>query len=509
MRCPQCTERNSVAARKCEFCGEGFKKKPVGVSLKLAVAGVAVALTASIAASYVVPTFTDPSQNLERVAKRLAAGPKSPEDATKIKKEFTDAVRAFLKNNGEQKTEKLTEGLQKLLPLNAFEVHIAELPRGMRVIEIDTVLQATDYLVMKTSSGSKVFDLPGVDVFDDARIINDSAGPVLTLIGHTSGPPPHKPQVRTFALLPDQINDESTKLVPTLIGDGDAQFDRNGQDVLVELLMPAQSKPNRVASREDYTYGTLRWKNARYNADFTAPSAKVASNSFRSQHLAYVPPARTTPASKPIVNTVVASKAPQTAATGPAAPAKIVVRGLTDKPGVVLATAPPIAHGAAMAATPPIAPTIPALQERIVPKVAPSANTVTENKPEPKPPAKQRVGQITVTGATLRTSARRGSAPMANLGKGALVTVLSDQGDWYHVRYQGSEGYIYNSLLSTSGSAPVEVAAAPRQSRSSRRSSTRNTERTLIAQLPPAAATPKKKRRRAHVAEVETPILVP
>jgi hypothetical protein len=73
MRCPQCAERNSVAARKCEFCGEKFKKKPLPLGLKLAAGGIAIAVTASVAASYVVPHFVNPEQNLTRVAKRVAA----------------------------------------------------------------------------------------------------------------------------------------------------------------------------------------------------------------------------------------------------------------------------------------------------------------------------------------------------------------------------------------------------------------------------------------------------
>ncbi len=116
MRCPECAERNSVAARKCEFCGSKFKKKPLPLGLKLAVGGVAVAITASIAASYVVPRLVDPEQNLGRVAKQVAAGPTSVEHAKKVKTEFASAVKNFLKTSGDDKSATLTANLQNCCP---------------------------------------------------------------------------------------------------------------------------------------------------------------------------------------------------------------------------------------------------------------------------------------------------------------------------------------------------------------------------------------------------------
>lgn len=279
MRCHKCAERNSVAARKCEFCGERFKRKPLPLGLKLGVAGVATAAGLSLLASWVVPKLMDPEQTLARAAKRVAAGPKSADDAKQITKDFSDAVKAFLKQSGPSKPAELTASLQKALDSTAYEVHVSDLPRGLKLIEIDTLLQATDFIVMNTNSGVKVFDLPRFEVFDDARILNDSAGPVLALLGHSGGPPPHRPIVKTYALLPDYISDESEKLIPAFWGEGTAKFDKNSQDIKLELSLQSLAKADNVAfdtrTHDNTVHDGLHWKDAHYVLDSDIPTTSA------------------------------------------------------------------------------------------------------------------------------------------------------------------------------------------------------------------------------------------
>ncbi len=282
MRCPHCTERNSVAAKKCEFCGERFKKKPLPMSVKLAAGGAIVLVAAGVFLSSVVPRMIDPQQNLMRVGKKLAAGPSSPEEARAIKKEFDQAITTYLGKAGSLNSRDLTAALQNALSAAAFEVHVTDLPRGLKVVEIDTVLQASDYLLMKNGSGTRVFSLPGMEVFDEAHILNDSAGPMLALLGHSGGQPPHRPILRTYALLPDYIADETEKLVPQLKGEGNARFDKNGQDVKVELSLVSALKADNIAlesnEKDDVVRQSLRWKDARYtiSSDYgTSPLAAL------------------------------------------------------------------------------------------------------------------------------------------------------------------------------------------------------------------------------------------
>jgi hypothetical protein len=288
MRCPQCSERNSVAANKCEYCGEKFKRKPLPLSVKLTIGAFTLAIGGSIVASLVVPKLIDPEQGLIRSAKRMAAGPSSLEDAKKIKKEFNDAMRTYLLRAGSLKPAELAQSLQKILPNTAFEVHVAELPRGLKVVEVDALLQASDYVVMKTDNSVKVFFLPELEVFDDARILNDSAGPVLAMLGHSGGQPPHKPQVRTYALLPDFLQDETDKLVPPIAGDGTANFDKNGHDVHLDVSLNSAAKGQNISlpgDRDEILHETLQWKDARYAQRFETPGSAGAALTIVAQAL--------------------------------------------------------------------------------------------------------------------------------------------------------------------------------------------------------------------------------
>jgi uncharacterized protein YgiM (DUF1202 family) len=223
MRCPQCSERNSVAARKCASCDTKFPRKPVPKGLLFVAGGLGVAIAGTVLLSTVLPQFVDVEAKVGSVAKRVAGGPKSPEEAKQMKRDLDDVIKEFLVHNGDLKSSVLRENLKKALDRDAFEVHVIDLPRHLRVVEVDTLLQATPYLVMKGNSGTKVFKLNELEVFDDARIINDTAGPVLVVLGH-SGQLPHRPQIRAYALLPDSIQEESEKVVPPILAEGQAKF---------------------------------------------------------------------------------------------------------------------------------------------------------------------------------------------------------------------------------------------------------------------------------------------
>lgn len=509
MRCPQCTERNSVAARKCEFCGTKFKRKPLPLGLKLGAAGVVVAITVAVGASLVVPKFVNTEQNLARVAKKVAAGPRSVEDANRSKTEFSTAVRSYLKDNGNAKSNELTDGLQKLLPSNTYEVHIAELPRGLRVIEIDTVLQATDYLVMQSPSGTKVFDLAGFEVFDDGHVLNDTAGPVLALVGHSGGQPPHKPIVKTYALMPDSISDSTAKLVPPIKGEGSAKFAADGQDIQLELAVKG---PGKNAPAE-YNYGLLHWKDAKYGADFSTKTAKLVRQHYKDVQVAATPasvadhPASPPPASAaaaPAVAVATGSTSERIAAAASpllanaisharanatrSKPAKIVVRGLKDgaSENNLISQLPPAAVGSHGGPAPAIAPSVVPAQAKPLTapdrhasqhgtdsgKTASASGSDTTNAADKHSKKhhqdetasgsshKHGVGVISCAGgATLRTAAEKGAASLGGLATGTQLQIIgqSKNKDWYKVRADGKEGYIYASLVDTTG----KMAANP------------------------------------------------
>lgn len=275
MRCPECSERNSVAARSCDSCGYKFKRKPMPVAVWGGLAIVATALTFWGVASAVVPSLTDPSKSLTRVAKNFLAGPKNPEHATKLKLEFDDAIKQFLAANGKEPSPELVKKLQTVLASDSFEVHSFELPRGLRVIEVDTIVQASDFLMLSSSAGTKVYTLPEFEVFDSAQILNDHARNSLVLVGHSAGQGAHRPQVRVYALLPDDVQDETAKALPPIVGEGTAGFAPNHKDIIADLSLFSigvaqrvfkQNQPSIGRGEEERVKQTLTWKDGAYTS---------------------------------------------------------------------------------------------------------------------------------------------------------------------------------------------------------------------------------------------------
>jgi len=244
---------------------------PRGLKITAGVVVGGIALWA--AGSAIIPNLTDPEQNLARVARRVAAGPKNSEDSKHLSEEFDRALRGYLCKLGNKPNPEILKDLQKVLPASAFEVHVIDLPRGLKIVEVDTVLQAADYLVMKGSSGNHAFPLTGIEVFDDARLINESAGPMLVAIGHSAGDPPHRPQVRVFALLPDSLSDETDKLLPPIRGEGTAKFARNGRDIVLNVSLLSLGQLEQLfapgAQAEDgVARQYLEWKDAHYSSRY-------------------------------------------------------------------------------------------------------------------------------------------------------------------------------------------------------------------------------------------------
>lgn len=275
MRCPECEQRNSVAANKCKFCGAKFKRKsmPLGKKITLLVAGVI--LVGVVYFSLQLPKMVDPAEQLSAAAKRVAAGPKSVEDAKAIKEAFDSAVEKLLKRYGSENPTALANKLKALLPATAFEVLVVDLPKGLKLVEIDTILQASDFVVMKGTNDTKVFRLPGFEVFDDARSVSDQAGPVIVLLGHSGGQLPHRPMVRTYALLPDSIEDDSKNMVPAFTGEGTAKFVKDTADIAVELTAPSVAQSEKLSvnpspGSDKVINLMLRWKDAKYQPEIKA-----------------------------------------------------------------------------------------------------------------------------------------------------------------------------------------------------------------------------------------------
>jgi len=238
MRCPECEVRNSVAARKCVECGKALPRKRTPLPYVvggIAVIGLAGAGLMGIGAAVTVKR--DPQSDLAAVAKRVAGGPKSPADAETMKQDLDKAVKEYLKKSGGMSASELAAAMMTALPSQTFEVHTFELPRGLKIVEIDTMLQASAYLVMKNENDIKVVNMPGMEVCDGAQVINDPTGPVLIAVGHTAGQGPRRPIIKVYSLMPDAIRDQSDKSVPPIKGEGNVAFAKNNKDVNLEVSL--------------------------------------------------------------------------------------------------------------------------------------------------------------------------------------------------------------------------------------------------------------------------------
>lgn len=288
MRCSACTQRNSVAARSCQFCGQKFKKKPLAISLKLGAGIVGVVAIVGVAAA-VVPSLNKPDTNLTEVANRMAAGPKTAEDAQNMKVELDGALMKFLEKNGTLSSSDMLTKLQSQLNSSTFEVLVFDLPKGIKLVEVDCVLQPSDYLVIQSSSGPKVARMSGLSVFDDSRLVPTTPDPCLILLGHTTGEGPREPQIKAVSLMPTgEVSDKSDKIVPVIKGNGTAAFVGTTSDIKLERMLVSSAKHQglfvgNIPFRDESFVTTLAWNKGHYdikgslgNSEF-APLYAVAS----------------------------------------------------------------------------------------------------------------------------------------------------------------------------------------------------------------------------------------
>lgn len=287
MRCPECDVRNSVAARKCAECGKDLPRKRTPMPFivgGIAVVGLAGAGLMGIGAAITVKH--DPQSDLVALAKRFEAGPKNPADALKLKADLDKAIKEYLKKAGTMSGPEVAAALQTALPSQVFEVHVKELPRGLKIVEIDTMLQATNYLVIKNDTDTKVVNVPGLEVCDDAQVVSDPAGPVLIAIGHTAGQGPRKPQVKVYALMPDAIRDQSDKSVPQIRGEGNVSFAKNNKDVNVEVSLYsigvvegtfANNAHVAATAEDELLKTTLVWDHGKFTGGIPSGKSQLAA----------------------------------------------------------------------------------------------------------------------------------------------------------------------------------------------------------------------------------------
>lgn len=243
MRCPECTVRNSVAAVVCKDCGTKLpRRKGVPKDVLIAVGAVVLVGGVTMAGLAALPSLFDSEGNLQKLAKKVALGPKSPDEATRMKTDLESGIRSYLEHKLQVPSPELVTGLQKIFPSSAFEVHIAELPEGLRLVEVDTILQSSNFVL----SPKHVAVLRDFDIYDTAVIVPEGDKKTMILLGHGNVQEGRKPQVRLFTVEADGLKEKSEKSVPPLTGEGSAVLQKNGHDITLELSLASRATEEKL-----------------------------------------------------------------------------------------------------------------------------------------------------------------------------------------------------------------------------------------------------------------------
>ncbi len=284
MRCPACTQRNSVAARNCKFCGAKFKKAP---QIPFRAIGGIVVVGLVIAASSTVGSMIfggKPVPKLKPIAERMAAGPKNPEDAQLMRVELDNAVVGYLEQNGNLSSPDLLTKLQSEVPSSAFEVLVFDLPNKIKLVELACVLQPSDYLVVPSKQGNpKVTRISGLSVFDGARVVDSKPDPCLVLLGHSTGEHKLEPQFRAVALMPSgETIDKTDKLFPPMKGSGSAKFIDGTDDIEINRSVVSSAKDENLFDKsvnftDEPFKTTLRFKNGTYEPSVSLGSSEIGA----------------------------------------------------------------------------------------------------------------------------------------------------------------------------------------------------------------------------------------
>ncbi|MBY0357657.1 MAG: SH3 domain-containing protein [Candidatus Obscuribacterales bacterium] len=478
MRCPECEQRNSVIAKECASCGTKLKQKGLTTAMKFGIGGACVLVATTLYVGSILPKLADPAENLASVAKRLAAGPKSTDEARQMKADFADAVKKMLAKIGEDNPTAIARKLQMALPSAAFEVHVVDLPKGLKLVEIDTLLQATDFLVMKGTTDVKVFQLSGFEVFDDARAVSDQAGPVLVLLGHSSGQMPHRPQLKTYALLPDYVEDESEKMVPPIKGEGTARFIKNSNDVYVELSLASMAQSDGIKlvppiSADMLLRQTLRWRDARYT-----PEVQLGNDSF--SYLYFVARGLAHPEQLTSIAKIIGGQGAKLIKEHGAESLGALTVQKTGSGAQIVSSAKNFnltlgktGSGWAIAKY-NVADKVQqdaAASLQAGNQTAPVEVPVVESPtPAPAPvvapaPAANNNARISTSLSSVSVRLRSRPSTSANtlveIPRGAGIQITGQEKDWYKVNYEGKSGFVFAELVDDGKPKPLKEALAP------------------------------------------------
>lgn len=530
MRCGECNQRNSVAAGSCAFCGQKFEKKTVPMSLKISIAAAGLGLIVGVSAiaSSLLSSFGHSNVPLKAVAQHISAGPKSPEEAQSLKLQLEKTLKEQLLTCGKLPSGELLTKLQSQLPNAVFEVFVFDLPRGMKLVEVDCVLQSTDFLISQDSKKElRVDEVRGLGVYDEGRVITSGDGTTkLILLGHNNIEMKRLPTVKVFEQnAKGKFSDVTAQMVPPVSGQGNAKFIGNLPDIKVEGNLVASSQEEKLftgtlPAKDVSTTTILRMKDGKYvkeqdlgSREFSAlyavasalisPASLEAYKSYlsgdvkdfiaaRDYHAISLPPTFS-------VGTVDSAKKARRRSEGGHSYLLTSINGskfavtLTPGRGGYVASSIRKADSEVANALPETKsepniteePTVAvAKPEPVVVQTPVSAPVIVEkpkkeSKKEEKierrkereevaeTPVTSRESGVAVHNVSMRTSPKSGRS-IGIVRRGDNVKILGKDGSWYKVLANGQQGYVWSGMIRASkgaASASVRVPDEPKVSK--------------------------------------------
>ncbi len=298
MRCPECSQRNSVAARKCAACGSSLRRKGLPLGNK-AVLGTVLAVAFIIGLAALSTALINPEKALTNTANTLTSKSTSADQMMGNLKNFDHASRKFLEKYGSLDNNLLSEKLSTCLPKSLYENHVFDLLPNLKLVEIDTALNASNYLILLSNGKTEVLPIIGLDVYDSNSFLpqsnkagstkKENEGQLLVLLGHSTDIHGHHPKVKVLllssTLQSDNIVDLTDTVVPKIDGEGSAKFSPNQKDIELSIALHSRGEEQNLFSAtqlksslpiaNESIYEQLIWQDNAYTLRSQAGNSKM------------------------------------------------------------------------------------------------------------------------------------------------------------------------------------------------------------------------------------------
>ncbi len=246
MKCPNCNQRNSVAARKCFNCSTPLPIKPMPKAVKISIlAGIAFVVILPLLIKFALSNInikTDVNQSLKTE--------QNEQDWSNLRLK----IESFLNSRTTLSKAELDSQLKTFLKDSNCEIHIFDISTTCKVVEIGKNLFSSLFIIIPNKP--KIIDLNKINVYEDGRVTESNKQKLLILLGHTSADIDRISHPAIINL--DTMEDLTSLYLPHLPENAKFFFTQNSPylNVKLSILALLQTKgldPGNVVKFEDET----------------------------------------------------------------------------------------------------------------------------------------------------------------------------------------------------------------------------------------------------------------